>query len=172
MTKEWLLATPISDGKICLFVRYARQNLHTLQTYQKTNICENLKPSLQNGNSLQKNKDLKWTRKATEVIFGRHIEYLPSRLTSMFWIFREVLLHTYYSVSGFHNCIESCQPCPAWMGLFKQGKSPLFLSAETKELTTYSGYGFFFFLFTSYLRLLISMHISFRDPKINSQNFY
>ena len=81
--------------------------------------CENLKPSLQNGNSLQKNKDLKWTRKATEVTFGRHIEYLPSCLTSMFWIFREVLLHTYYSVSGFHNCIESCQPCPAWMGLFK-----------------------------------------------------
>ena len=27
---------------------------------------------------------------------------------------------------GFHNCIESCQPCPSWMGLFKQGKSPLF----------------------------------------------
>ena len=145
-TKEWLLATPISDGKICLFVRYARQNLHTLQTNQKTNICENLKPSLQNGNSLQKNKDLKWTRKATEVIFGRHIEYLPSRLTSMFWIFREVLLHTYYSVSGFHNCIESCQPCPAWMGLFKQGKSPLFRKCWNKR--TYHLFWIRFLLFS------------------------
>ena len=113
------LSHPYKRRQICLFVRYARQNLHTSRTHQKTNICENLKPSLRNGNSLQKNKDLKWTRKATEVTFGRHIEYLPSCLTSMFWIFREVLLHTYYSVSGFHNCIESCQPCPAWMGLFK-----------------------------------------------------
>ena len=56
------------------------------------------------------------------------------------------LMHTYYSVSGFHNCIESCQPCPAWMGLFKQGKSPLFRKCcvhiiyfQQKNFTTYSG---------------------------------
>ena len=28
-------------------------------------------------------------------------------------------------LQGLHNCIESCQPGPAWMGLFQQGKSPL-----------------------------------------------
>ena len=89
-------------------------------------------------------------------------------------------MHTYYSVSGFHNCIESCQPCPARMGLCKQGKSPLFRKCclhiiyFNKRilpliLDTFSS----FFLFIDYLNLFIIVHItfSFCNPNINGQNF-
>ena len=32
--KGWLVGTSLSDGKRYSFIRYARQNLHTLQTYE------------------------------------------------------------------------------------------------------------------------------------------
>ena len=67
----------------------------TRYEHMKANIYGDFKPSLQNGNSLQKNIDLKWTRKSTSVIFGRHIEYLSSRLSSMFEYLGFLLRHLF-----------------------------------------------------------------------------
>ena len=87
-------------------------------------------------------------------------------------------MHIYYSVMGFHNCIESCQPCPAWMGLLKQGKSPLFRKGclHIIYFLTKEFYHLFWIQFPpfSFYLLPASVYNSAHqqcNPKINSQNF-